>query len=174
MRWQAARVATLDRAAEAVGAQSVEAVPDRIAALQAELRETKRLLKAGGGGGIPRPAELAALAVEAAPGVAPGRVRRAVRLDRCGQGRAPRTSAACCPRASSPSRSTATSRSSSSRSATTSWPAASPRASSSRRRSAAIDGRGGGSPAMAQGKGTKREGVAAALAAVSRALEASG
>ena len=38
----------------------------------------------------------------------------------------------------------------------------------------AIDGKGGGSPAMAQGKGSKREGVAAALAAVSQALEASG
>ena len=67
--WQAARVATLEKAAEALGAQSVEAVPERIAALQEELRETKRRLKAGGGGGIPRPAELAALAVEAAPGV---------------------------------------------------------------------------------------------------------
>ena len=52
--WLAARIATLDKAAEALGAQSIEAVPDRIAALQEELREAKRRLKAGGGGGVPR------------------------------------------------------------------------------------------------------------------------
>ncbi|HEX8026505.1 MAG TPA: alanine--tRNA ligase-related protein, partial [Candidatus Limnocylindrales bacterium] len=50
----------LERAAEAVGALSPDALPDRIAALQAELRDAKKRLKAGGGAGagIPRPAEL--------------------------------------------------------------------------------------------------------------------
>ncbi len=63
------RLAALDRAAELVGAQSGEAVPERVAALQDELRETRRRLKAGGGGGLPKPAELASQAEEVAPGV---------------------------------------------------------------------------------------------------------
>jgi alanyl-tRNA synthetase len=67
--WFDARVATLDRAAEALGAQTVEAVPDRAAVLQEELREARRRLKAGAGGGLPRPGDLAAQATEVAPGV---------------------------------------------------------------------------------------------------------
>ena len=35
----------------------------------------------------------------------------------------------------------------------------------------AIDGRGGGRPEMAQGKGTRREGLPAALAALRAAIE---
>ncbi|MEX1169001.1 MAG: DHHA1 domain-containing protein, partial [Chloroflexota bacterium] len=64
-----ARFQALERAAETVGAQSLEAVQARISALQDELRETKRRLKAGGGTGIPKPGELAAGADEVAPGV---------------------------------------------------------------------------------------------------------
>jgi alanyl-tRNA synthetase len=63
-----ARIEMLDRVAELVGAQSVEAVPDRVAALQEELRETRRRLKAGGGG-HPKPADVAAHAKEVKPGV---------------------------------------------------------------------------------------------------------
>ncbi len=64
------RFALLDRATVAVGARSPEAVEERIAALQDELRETRRRLKAGAAaGGRPKPAELAAAAVEIAPGV---------------------------------------------------------------------------------------------------------
>ena len=62
------RLEALDRATELVGAQSGDAVPDRVAALQEELRETRRRLKAGGGG-LPKPGELAAQAEEIAPGV---------------------------------------------------------------------------------------------------------
>jgi alanyl-tRNA synthetase len=62
------RVEALERVAETVGASSVERVDERVAALQDELRETRRRLRAGGGG-VPRPAELAAKAVEIAPGV---------------------------------------------------------------------------------------------------------
>jgi alanyl-tRNA synthetase len=61
------RSETLDRLAETVGATSVERLEDRVTALQEELRETKRRLRAGGGG-VPRPAELAARAEEVAPG----------------------------------------------------------------------------------------------------------
>jgi alanyl-tRNA synthetase len=54
-----ARVDLLERAAEATGAISIEAVPDRIAALQGELRETKRKLREGGGAsGLPKPGDL--------------------------------------------------------------------------------------------------------------------
>jgi len=51
---------TLARAAELLGANSVDAVPDRIAALQEELKETRRRLKAGGGAGsgMPKPGDL--------------------------------------------------------------------------------------------------------------------
>jgi alanyl-tRNA synthetase len=61
------RSETLERLAEVVGANSVDRLEDRVAALQEELRETKRRLRAGGGG-VPKPAELAARAEEVAPG----------------------------------------------------------------------------------------------------------
>jgi alanyl-tRNA synthetase len=63
------RFAALEAAADALGAQSVDAIGGRIGALQDELRETKRRLKAGAGAGLPKPAELVATAVEVAPGV---------------------------------------------------------------------------------------------------------
>ena len=50
---------TLAHAAELLGANSVDAVPDRIAALQEELKETRRRMKAGGGAsGMPKPGDL--------------------------------------------------------------------------------------------------------------------
>ena len=67
--WFAGRTALLERAAEVAGAQSIETLPDRIAALQEELRETRRRLRAGGGAGLPKPGELAERAEEPAPGV---------------------------------------------------------------------------------------------------------
>jgi alanyl-tRNA synthetase len=62
------RTDLLERVADAVGATSVEAVPDRVTALQEELREVRRRLKAGGSS-LPKPADLAARAEEVAPGV---------------------------------------------------------------------------------------------------------
>ncbi|HJP88437.1 MAG TPA: alanine--tRNA ligase [Candidatus Limnocylindrales bacterium] len=56
-----ARLALLDKAVEAVGATSAETVPDRVAALQAELKDAKKKLREGGGGagaGVPKPADL--------------------------------------------------------------------------------------------------------------------
>jgi alanyl-tRNA synthetase len=58
----------LDVVADRLGAQSPEAVLDRVAALEAELREAKRRLREGGGG-VPKPADLAARAEMVAPGV---------------------------------------------------------------------------------------------------------
>jgi alanyl-tRNA synthetase len=64
----AERIAALERVADLVGATSIEAVPDRVAALQEELRETRRRLRTGGGG-VPKPSELAAAARGAGEGI---------------------------------------------------------------------------------------------------------
>jgi alanyl-tRNA synthetase len=65
------RTDALAAATETAGAQTPDQLPDRIRALQDELRETRRRLKAGAGGGtaIPKPGELASRAEEVAPGV---------------------------------------------------------------------------------------------------------
>ncbi|MFH0750994.1 MAG: alanine--tRNA ligase-related protein, partial [Chloroflexota bacterium] len=62
------RVLLLDAVVERLGAQSTDAVLDRITALETELREAKRRLREGGGG-VPKPADLAGGAEEVAPGV---------------------------------------------------------------------------------------------------------
>jgi alanyl-tRNA synthetase len=67
--WLDARLATLEAATEAAGAQSIDVLPDRVRALQDDLRETRRRLKAGGGAGLPKPGELVAASQELAPGV---------------------------------------------------------------------------------------------------------
>jgi len=48
---------TLSRTAEAVGAQGTDAVPARVAELQAQVKDLEKRLKAGGGA-VPRPADL--------------------------------------------------------------------------------------------------------------------
>jgi alanyl-tRNA synthetase len=54
-----ARLDLLDGAAAAAGATSIDALPDRIAALQAELKDTRRKLREGGGAsGLPKPGDL--------------------------------------------------------------------------------------------------------------------
>jgi len=58
----------LDTVADRLGAPSADAVLDRIAALETELREAKRRLREGGGG-VPRPADLAGRAEQIAPGI---------------------------------------------------------------------------------------------------------
>ncbi len=63
------RFAALERAAAAVGARTPEALDERIAALQGELRETKRRLREGGAAARPRPGDLVGRAEEIAPGV---------------------------------------------------------------------------------------------------------
>ena len=63
------RLDTLERLADRVGAASLDRLEDRVSSLQDELRETKRRLREGGGGGVPKPADLVAKAEEVAPGV---------------------------------------------------------------------------------------------------------
>ncbi|HEU4672144.1 MAG TPA: alanine--tRNA ligase [Candidatus Limnocylindrales bacterium] len=59
--WVEARLGLLDRTVEVAGATTVEALPDRVAALQADLRESRRRLRAGAGAGsgLPKPGDLA-------------------------------------------------------------------------------------------------------------------
>jgi len=63
------RLSILTAAADALNAQAIESVPERVQALQDELRETRRRLRAGGGAALPKPGELAGRAEEIAPGV---------------------------------------------------------------------------------------------------------
>jgi alanyl-tRNA synthetase len=63
------RFRALEQTAAAVGAQSIDAAPSRIAALQDELREIRRRLKAAGAGAVPKPGELAAAAEQVGDGV---------------------------------------------------------------------------------------------------------
>jgi len=65
------RVEVLDTAADVAGAQTAEQLPARIRSLQDELRDARRKVKAGSAGGsaMPKPGELAAAAAEVAPGV---------------------------------------------------------------------------------------------------------
>ncbi|MBI2776199.1 MAG: alanine--tRNA ligase [Chloroflexi bacterium] len=63
--WFRARSDALDDALAATGAQTVQAIPARVAALQDELREAKRRLRAGGAAtALPKPGEIAAAAIE--------------------------------------------------------------------------------------------------------------
>jgi alanyl-tRNA synthetase len=62
------RSGLVEAVAEHLGAQSADGILDRIVALETELRETRRRLREGGAG-TARPGELAARAEEVAPGV---------------------------------------------------------------------------------------------------------
>ena len=164
------RFDTLERAAEVVGAQSIDSVAERIAALQDELREAKRRLKAGGGAGIPKPGELAAAAVEVAPGVrlaaaalpfdSMDSLKAAARdlSDVLGSG-----VIALALDADEPQLFVTVSDDLVARGiaagdlVTVAMPA--------------LDGRGGGRPGMAQGRGTRRAGLSDALAAIRTRLE---
>jgi alanyl-tRNA synthetase len=164
------RFDALDRVAAAAGAQSVEAAADRVAALQDELREAKRRLKAGGGAGLPKPGDLAARAVEVVPGVR--LVSAALAADSMDalKGTARDLSGilgsgviALALDADEPQLFVTVSDDLVGRgiSAGDLVTAAMP----------ALAGRGGGRPNMAQGRGTRREGVPDALAAIKAHLE---
>ena len=62
------RALLVDAVVDRLGAQSSDAVLDRIAALESELREAKRRLREGGGG-VPKAPELASAAEEVTSGV---------------------------------------------------------------------------------------------------------
>jgi alanyl-tRNA synthetase len=165
----AARLATLERATEAAGAISVDALPDRIAALQADLREARRRLKAGAGGGVPKPAELAGRAVEPAPGVrlaayaGPFESIDAMKsAAKDVRGLLPSGVIALGLDADEPQVFVTVSDDLVGRGIAA--------GELVRTAAAYIEGKGGGRPEMAQGKGTRRDGLPAALDAIAAAL----
>jgi alanyl-tRNA synthetase len=165
------QVDVLVAAADAAGTNPNELLVDRITALQDELRETKRRLKAGGGQGLPKPGELAGRAEEVSPGVR--LVSAAVAYDSMDLLKAAARDVsvilgsgvvALALDADEPQLFVTVSADLVTRgiSAGELVKAAMP----------AIDGRGGGRPEMAQGKGTRRDGIEAALEALKAAAEA--
>ena len=159
------RFDVLERAAETVGAQSLEALPDRISALQEELKEAKRRLKAGGGAGLPKPGALVETVQEVAIGVrlvaaslpydSMDALKAAARdiSGLLGSGVVALVLDAEEPQLFVTVSDDLVDRGISAGELVT---AAMP----------AIDGRGGGRPGMAQGRGTRRAGSADALAAI--------
>ncbi len=167
-----ARSDALARIAEQVGAQTPEAVPERITALQDEVREAKRRLRAGAAaGGLPKPAELARAATEVVPGVrlvayagpyeSIDALKGAARDLRgvLGSG-----VIALGLDADEPQVFVTVSEDLIERGISAGQLV--------QEAVAAIDGRGGGRPAMAQGRGARREGLGAALDTVRHSLEA--
>jgi alanyl-tRNA synthetase len=167
--WLDDRIALLERVAEQAGATSVDALPDRVAALQEELRESRRRLRAGARGGLPRPAELARMAETIGDGVRlvayagpyddVAALKGAARDVRGALGSGVIALALDGPE---PQLFVTVSDDLVDRglSAGALVSAAAP----------AIDGKGGGRPGMAQGKGSRREGVDDALVAVREAV----
>ncbi len=159
----------LERAATAAGARSPEAIGERIEALQDELKETRRRLRAGASAvGRPRPGELAAAAVEIAPGVRfvgwTGDVASIDELKGLAKdirGSLPSGVIAVGLDADEPQLFVTVSDDLVQRGL-----AAGPLLQQAVAR---IDGRGGGRPGMAQGKGTRRDGLAEAISAVREA-----
>jgi alanyl-tRNA synthetase len=163
---------TIERAAEIAGANAVEALPERIAALQEELREAKRRLKAGAVGGVPRPAELRERVVATGGGITllpyagPFESIDAMK----GFAKDLRTALGANvialgldadePQLFVTADETAVGGGVSAGELV-------------RTAAAHIDGKGGGRPEMAQGKGTRREGLPAAMAAIAASLGAS-
>jgi len=170
-----ARSDALAAAAEAAGAQTPEALPDRIRALQDELRDARRRLKAGAGtaGAPPKPGDLAGRAEEVAPGVrlvtfvgpypSIDEMKGAAKDVRgvLGSG-----VIALGLDADEPQLFVTVSDDLVSRGVSA--------GELVREASQTIDGRGGGRPEMAQGKGSRREGLEDALAAIRNALQVLG
>ncbi len=164
------RFALLDRATVAVAARGPEALEDRIQSLQDELRETKRRLKAGAAaGGRPKPGEVAAKAEELAPGVLfAGAILDLEGIDELKgfakdmRGSLPSGVIAVGLDADEPQIFVTVSDDLVARGI-----AAGPLVQGA---VAGIDGRGGGRPQMAQGKGTRREGLGDAITAVRAAV----
>jgi alanyl-tRNA synthetase len=165
-----ARSEALDGAAALIGAINTDALPDRIRALQEELRDARRRLKASGGtsAGVPKPGDLrdrletydgVALVTLAAPFESPDAMKGYAKDVRSALGA---NVVALALEADEPqifvtADETAVARGLSAGDLV-------------RLAVASIDGKGGGRPEMAQGRGTNRDGVAGALEAVRSAV----
>ena len=171
--WVAARLDLLQRTGSVAGATAIEALPDRVAALQDELKEARRRARARAGAAIPKPAELAAGAVAVAPGVSvvtfggPFESIEAMKgVARDVRGLLPSGVIALGLDADEPQIFVTVS------------PDLVERGLAAgalvQRAVARLDGRGGGRPEMAQGKGSRRDGLAAALEEVREAAGVGG
>ncbi|MGH2511592.1 MAG: DHHA1 domain-containing protein, partial [Candidatus Limnocylindrales bacterium] len=67
--WVANRLDVLQRTGNAAGATAIESLPERVTALQDELKDARRRARAGTGNAIPKAAQLAASALEVGPGI---------------------------------------------------------------------------------------------------------
>ncbi len=164
------RALLLDAVADRLGAQSADTLLDRLAALEADLRETKRRLREGGGG-VPKAGELASGAEEVVPGVR--LVARAATWESIDalkaaakevRGLLPSGVIALALDADDPQLFVAVSEDLVARGISA--------GDLVRSAMAPLEGRGGGRPEMAQGKGSRRDGLPAALAAVRAAVAA--
>jgi alanyl-tRNA synthetase len=167
--WMVNRLALLVRTGSVAGATAIDALPDRVAALQDELREARRRARSGAGSAIPRTAELLALAGEIAPGVAlvtfsgPFESIEAMKgAARDLRGIMPSGVIALGLEADEPQIFVTVSADLVERGLAA--------GALVQRAVARFDGRGGGRPEMAQGKGTRVEGLAAALDEVRQGL----
>ena len=163
-----ARLDLLDRATTQVGATSVDAVADRIAVLQDELREARRKLKEGGGGtGAPKPGDLrdkvesfdgVSIVTVAAPFESPDAMKGYAKDLRSALGANVIALALDSdePQIFVTADETAVAKGVSAGDLV-------------KIAVGKIDGKGGGRPEMAQGRGTRREGVAEAMAAIAEA-----
>ncbi|HEY7523515.1 MAG TPA: alanine--tRNA ligase [Candidatus Limnocylindrales bacterium] len=167
--WLSATRNTLDEAAELLGATNTAVVPDRIRALQEQLRETRRQLRAGGGAAQPRTGDLVNAAEEVAPGIrlvtfaGPFETVDAMKgIARDVRGALGSGVIALGLDADEPQIFVTVSDDLVKRGIAA--------GTLVREAVAAIDGRGGGRPEMAQGKGIRREGLQQALATVADLL----
>ena len=168
--WLDGRLRLLGHVAELVGAQSVDALPERVASLQAELRDLRRRLRSGAVGGLPSPASLAASAREPAPGVrlvayaGPYESIEALKAAaREVRGRLGSGVIALGLEADEPHIFVTVSDDLVARGLSA--------GALVERAVREIDGRGGGRPEMAQGKGRRRDGLVRALEAVAAGIE---
>jgi alanyl-tRNA synthetase len=168
-----ARFAALARAAEAAGARTVDALEERIRALQDELRESKRRLRDGVTASRPRPAELAKGADEVADGIRfvgwsgdVGSIDALKGLAREIRDVLPSGVIALGLDAEEPQLFVTVSEDLVARGLAAGRLV--------QEAVAAIDGRGGGRPQMAQGKGSRRDGIAAAIDTVRAAIARDG
>jgi alanyl-tRNA synthetase len=163
-----ARLAILDEAAAATNAISADALPGRITALREELRDARRRLKGGGGGsGVPKPGDLRDR-VESFDGVTLVTLAAPFESGDAMKGYAKDIRSALGanvvalaldgdePQVFVTADETAVAKGISAGDLV-------------KLAVAAIDGKGGGRPEMAQGRGTKRDGVGAALEAIQAA-----
>ena len=166
-----ARTELAERAAETAGAQTTEVLVERIAAIQDALRDTRRRLRAAGGAGAPSAAEIVGRAREIVPGTrlvayaGPfDSIEAARSLARDVRGLLPSGIIAILLEADEPQAFITVSDDLVARGVSA--------GDLVRAAAGPLDGRGGGRPEMAQGKGARRDGIEDAIRAIEAGVRA--